>query len=336
MNAPHTTLETLETYLKENGLVTLNDAIDMAVRILNILEYCHGKNMTHNNLTPSKVVVENGQPTLIDFSFPINGHKESASNLSDFVNLPEFQVNLDLGRRNYTVLDVTAVAGLLLYAITGESPGEIKDENGRMPHQRPEIRQKIDQAAGYRSFLINQIFDRAFQWAQSERYQTCRDLINDLLKLKNYKPSALPLKNLEEIVSSIRSETQSQTLTPLEMRLQTAFSGVKKICSEVVSALEEDFREMEAGYKKEMNRPVYTAYLKFNYRLDGSPGLTLKFKIEIVGAEIVVSAEAFTERQHHQEELFRTEHYGFQDTAEMEHAVREFVAANMALFLSKA
>lgn len=334
MESAHTTLETLETYLNEKGQITLNDAIAMATRLLTILEYCHSKNMTHNNLSPSKVIVDNGQPALIDFSFPINGHKENGSRIKNFLELPEAQVNLNLGNRNHTVSDTTAVAGLLLFSLTGHVPGLLKDEDGRMPHQRTDVRSKIDHVAGYRSFLINQIFDKAFQWQQSERYQSAREFIVDLNRLKSYKPSALPLKNLEEIVSTIRSDTQSQTLTPIEMRLQTAFNAVRKICGEVATALEEDFREMSAGYKKELSRPVYSAYLKMNYRLDESAGLTLRFRIEIVGAELVVSAEARSDRNELQEELYRTDHYGFQDGSELEHSVREFVASNLAIFLT--
>lgn len=334
MNLEHTTLETLESHLESNGSVALNDAINMALRILSILDYCHSRNMTHNNISPAKVIVDKGEPTLIDFSFPINGHKEAQVDNKEFIVLPEHQISLDIGRRDDTVSDVTCVAGLLLYVLTGQAPLNLKDDEGRMPHQRIDAREKIDKVAGFRSFLINQIFDRAFQWHQSDRYSSSVELIKDLEKLKNYKPSALPAKNLEQIVTSIRSESQSQTLTPLELKLQTAFNGVRKICSEVVHALEEDFRQMDAGFKKEITKPVYSAYLNFNYGLEEEQKLTLEFRIEIVGSELVVSGKSISENHESVEELYRVEHFTFTDSEEMEAPVLEFVASNLATFLS--
>lgn len=336
----HTVLDTLETYLSNQGAVSVSEACDMAISVLNILEYCHGRNMTHNNITPAKIIVDKGKPTLIDYSFPINGNNGtngngSNSKTSKFITLPELQIDLDHGSRNNTISDITATAGLVLYALTQETPGELKDDEGRMPHQRPEVRAKIDEAAGYKNFMLNQIFDRAFQWQHKDRYQTSPELIDDLRKLKKYRPRILPVKRLDEIVTEVRSNTQSQTITPIELCLQTALNGVRKICSEVVSALEEDFRELEAGYRKELEKPVYTAHLNLNYDLNKANGLLIEFRIEIVGSEIVVSGCSKLDGEETNEELYRGEHTGFTSSEEMENSVLEFVAANMSAFVNK-
>ncbi|MBK9143050.1 MAG: hypothetical protein IPM23_11175 [Candidatus Melainabacteria bacterium] len=328
-------LENLETFLQRNGTVSLDEGIDMAVRILCVLDYCHGRKMTHNNLTPSKIVISDGQPSLIDFSFPINGHKANNTSIKDFLELPEYQVSLDLARRNDTVSDVTAVCGLLLYCLTGHVPGPVKDSDGRMPHQRPDVRAALDRVAGYRSFLINQIFDKAFQWQQSERFQTAIDLMEALSALRNYSPAnSIPPANLTELISGLRSNTQSQTVTPHEMRLQTAFNGLRTVFGEVVRNLEADFREMESGYRKERTKPVYTAFLKLNYRLERDSAVKMTFRMEIVGSEIVVSGAVETSDCGNVEELFRAEHHGFYDSSDLEAAVREFVAVNLARMLT--
>ena len=329
-------LETLETHLKAHGAVTLNQALDIALRILTILDYCHGRNMTHNNISPSKVIVSNGAPTLIDFSFPINGNNKngSAKDLKDFIDLPENSLSLDSMERSSQVVDLTAVAGIVFYILTDMFPGSLKDEDGRMPHQRLDARQKLEEKAGFRNFLLNQIFDKAFQCNQENRYQNASEFKEDLLKLKNYKPSTLPAKNLNEIVNSLRSDNQSQTVTPTVLRLETALSGIKRICAEIVGSLEEEFRELSAGFKKELASPVYTAHLKFNYNLNDSGELNLEFRIEIVGSEIVVLGKAKSRNLESVEELFRQDHLSFTDSKELEEPVLEFVASTMASFLN--
>lgn len=336
MNSAKSKLETLESYLSRNGTVSLDDGIEMAIRILCVLDYCHGRKMTHNNLTPSKIVVSDGLPNLIDFSFPLNGHNGNVTKIKDFLELPEYQVNLDLGRRNDRVSDITAVSGLLLYCLTGHVPISLKDSDGRMPHQRPEVRASLDTVAGYRSFLLNQVFDKSFQWQQSERFQTAVELMEALNALRNYSPAnSIQPTNLNELINGLRNSTQSQTVTPHEMRLQAAFNGVKTVFSELAANLEADFREMEAGYRKELSKPVYTAFIKFNYRLQPGACLKMTFRMEIVGSEIVVSGAVETKSYGQVEELFRTEHHGFYDSSDLEGAVRKFVAINLAHLLTE-
>jgi len=337
MNKNQTDTVTLEQYLAGKGSVKLEEAAEMCLRILNVLEYCHDRNMMHSHLRPDQIVMCDGRPVLIDFSFPINGHAEKNGNSNNgiFLELPEYQVNIRVAERNDRVSDITAVAGLLYYCLTREAPGPLKDREGRMPHQRPTSRAKLVEIASGKLFLVNQIFDRAFQWAHSERYQQAIDLKNDLERLKNYNKSDLNTSNLDELLKAMRTSNQSQTVTPHEMRLQTAFNGLQLVFTELASALEPDFREMEAGYRKEVLRPVYTAFVKFNYRLVPDARLIMRFRLEIVGSEIVVSVQTVKREEESVEELFRTEHNSFYDSSPLEKVVRNFLAINLASLLTK-
>lgn len=220
------------------------------------------------------------------------------------------------------------------YTLTREAPGMLKDRDGRMPHQRAAVRSKLSDIAEERLFLVNQIFDRAFQWMHTERYQSAQELSADLERLKAFSKSSLAMSNLDELLKTMRSSTQSQTVTPLEMRLQTAFNGLQMVFTELATALEPDFREMEAGYRKEILRPVYTAFVKFNYRLVPDARLTMRFRLEIVGSEIVVSVQVAKGEIETIEELFRTDHHSFYDSSPLEKIVRNFVAVNLASLLT--
>lgn len=330
---------TLDTYLARKGTVSLDEAVEMSLRILNVLMYCHERNMTHSHLRPDQIVMCEGRPVLIDFSFPIaiNGHGNGNGNGNGshtFLELPEYQVNIRVAERNDRVSDVTAVAGLFFYMLTNEAPGALKDREGRMPHQRPSVRNKLLDVSGNKLFLVNQIFDRAFQWSHAERYQTSQDLIADLERLKAYNKAELNASSLDELLKSLRSSTQSQTVTPHEMRLQTAFNGLQMVFSELATALEPDFREMEAGYRKEVLRPVYNAFVKFNYRLVPEARLAMRFRLEIVGSELVVSVQVARGSEETVEELFRTEHNAFYDSSPLEKIVRNYLAFNLAQLLA--
>ncbi len=322
---------TLESFLATNGPVELDEAVDMCLRVLTVLDYCHDLNMTHAHLKPDKIVMSEGMPVLIDFSHPINGANGANGH---FLELPEYQVNMHMVERNEQVTDVTAAAGLLFYILTQESPGPLKDREGRMPHQKPAIRTKLQLVAQSRLFLINQIFDKAFQWQLKERYQNSQELVADLKKLKAYEKADHSGSSLDELFKSMRTNTQSQTVTPNEMRLQTAFNGLQMVFAELARSLEPDFREMEAGYRKEVLRPVYTSYVRFNYKLLPEARLTMRFRIEIVGSEIVVTAEVERGDFTSIEELFRTEHHAFYDSTQMEKCVRNFVAQNLSSLLT--
>jgi serine/threonine-protein kinase len=339
MQKNQTQFLTLDTYLASRGTVSLDEASEMCLRILNVLMYCHDRNMTHSHLRPDQIVMCDGRPVLIDFSFPItmNGHANgngNGKNNNSFLELPEYQVNIRVAERNDRVSDVTAVAGLFFYMLTREEPGTLKDREGRMPHQRPSVRNKLMEVSQNKLFLVNQIFDRAFQWSHAERYQTSQDLITDLERLKAYSKAELSASSLDELLKNMRSTNQSQTVTPHEMRLQTAFNGLQMVFSELATALEPDFREMEAGYRKEVLRPVYTAFVKFNYRLVPDARLTMRFRLEIVGSELVVSVQVARGAEETVEELFRTEHNAFYDSSPLEKIVRNFLAFNLATLLT--
>lgn len=337
MQKAQSNLVTLDAYLANNPPVELTEAAEMCLRILNVLEYCHDRNMMHSHLRPDQIVMSEGRPVLIDFSFPINGHANgnSKNGNSSFLELPEYQVNIKVAERNDRISDVTAVAGLFFYVLTQEAPGTLKDREGRMPHQRASVRTKLADISDDRLFLVNQIFDRAFQWQHTERYQTAQDLAGDLERLKNYSKNDLSTSNLDELLRNMRSSTQSQTVTPHEMRLQTAFNGLQMVFSELATALEPDFREMEAGYRKEVLRPLYTAFVKFNYRLVPDARLTMRFRLEIVGSEIVVSVQVARGEEETVEELFRADHHSFYDSSPLEKVVRNFVAINLASLLTR-
>lgn len=340
MPKTHSNLQTLETYLRSKPPIELDEAVEMCLRILNVLEYCHDRNMMHSHLRPDQIVMADGRPVLIDFSFPTNGHSVNGNGngngSASFLELPEYQVNIRVADRNDRVSDVTAVAGLFFYTLTREAPGMLKDKEGRMPHQRAAMRSRLSEIAEERLFLVNQIFDRAFQWMHTERYQSAQDLISDLERLKSFSKADLTISSLDEILKNMRSSAQSQTVTPLEMRLQTAFNGLQMVFSELATALEPDFREMEAGYRKEVLRPVYTAFVKFNYKLVPEARLTLRFRLEIVGSEIVVSVQVARGHVESVEELFRTDHHSFYDSSPLEKVVRNFVAINLASLLQGA
>ena len=339
MQKPRTALLTLESFVASHGPVHLDHALELSLRILSILEYCHERNMIHSHLRPDKIVMDGSQPLLIDFSFPINGSANGSANGSlngNFLELPEYQLNLHTVERNEQICDVTAVAGLFFYALTGEAPGPLRDREGRMPHQRPAARSRLLGLSGEKLFLLNQIFDKAFQWQLKDRFASARDLADELNRLKNYNKPSLSQESLDELLKAMRSNNQSQTVTPHEMRLQTAFNGLQVVFGVLASALESDLREMEAGYRKEILRPVYNTFVRFNYKLAPEARLTMRFKLEIVGSEIVVTAYVSQEGvQERIEELFRTEHHTFYDSTQLEKTIRAFVAQNLALLISQ-
>jgi serine/threonine-protein kinase len=203
----------LRTYIeRRKGGPDTSAALQCARVLAEVLNRCHENNVVHRDVKPANVVLRGGdlsRPVLVDFGLSFNNAAEDdLTRVNEeignrFLRLPE---HARPGSQD-PASDVTQLAGIFLYTITGHEPRVLRDESGQMPHQRPETREALVTALDERQILrISSAFDRAFEIDLSRRFQTAPELISELEKAMQTQEGSGDLNDLlaqvDEVVVS--------------------------------------------------------------------------------------------------------------------------------------
>lgn len=139
--------ESLYSYVKKNGKIKYNEAIDLLSPIMDAVEFLHKSRINHMDIKPENIMLHNGidgiVPILIDFGLSVhfkkNGNKttkksiqgvtEGYSPLEQYASIKEFIPGLDI----YSLM------ATLLFCLTGKDPqsaAEIKLSDVRATLER--------------------------------------------------------------------------------------------------------------------------------------------------------------------------------------------------------
>ncbi len=176
---------TLAEYVVASGRICFEDALTLAIRVLQVVGDCHKSDIVHRDIKPDNLILRCGNVTdavLIDFGLSFNtaDDGELRTHLSEeignrFLRLPELSASSPSKRDPRS--DVTFCAGLLVYAVTGHAPALLFNERRQMPHQREEIRAALEATvpASKRPALYR-ILDQSFDTDLSRRWQSAAEL----------------------------------------------------------------------------------------------------------------------------------------------------------------
>ena len=132
---------TLRRWREARVQVELGAAIKTSRKLLSILSACHADGVVHRDVKPDNIILANGdasRPWLLDFGLNhhrIEGldfkteHWEEVGNR--FLRLPELSAGSLLKQDSRS--DLSFVAGILFYLLTGQSPDVLQDAEGRLP-----------------------------------------------------------------------------------------------------------------------------------------------------------------------------------------------------------
>lgn len=171
------------------GVPAAADAIALTVAVAETLQALH-PSYVHRDLKPENIVLRDGQfcdPVLVDFglsaSDEIGPHTAIGEEIGNrFLRLPELAPGSE--NKRSTVTDITFTAALLFFALTGERPSVLLDSDGRLPHQRPPVRARLDALEGVNVIALLDIFDRAFQPDITKRFATAEELLATIRHLQ--------------------------------------------------------------------------------------------------------------------------------------------------------
>lgn len=110
----------LQTLLKNNGPLPIEDAISLAIGILNGLEFLHSKGIIHRDLKPANILLQGRTPRLADFG--ISRAMSQTSSTQTIAGTPQYMAPEALeGKRNVTT-DIWSAGVVLHQMLSGSLP----------------------------------------------------------------------------------------------------------------------------------------------------------------------------------------------------------------------
>lgn len=247
---------TLRAWREPQQTVSIEVAITITTRLLDILEACHAQGCVHRDVKPDNIILEGGSPErvwLLDFGISYHNladidfqteHWQEVGNR--FLRLPE----LSAGSRSKQDprSDICFAAGILFYVLTGDHPDVLEDSEGRLPHQRTDALAKLQNAAPHRLALLLTLFDDAFATRMLHRVASVQAMRERMEKImQNHPTGASAEENLEAIRALLDTSVNRQVAATVQ-NLTNALREVQLVFNQVQQGLGNNLSISQTGW----------------------------------------------------------------------------------------
>ncbi len=314
---------TLRDWMRDHGPMSFELATKTTLALADVISHCHSEEVFHRDIKPNNIILRNGEtsdPVVVDFGLAFNRapgvgdiSKGAAEIGNRFLRLPEAWNN-----RSATS-DVTQLASIYLYALTGDDPRVLLDDEGNPPHRRKVALERLRMLGLDKTqfFRLVFLFDRAFQTVASERFQSADAVREAVQEITARLPDDSVLDRLmaetDEILArpadaEIAETARLQQFVHRAADVATSLAGSKGLACRQQGYIYEpgaiDLRLERAA------APVPAPYAQYRFESRGSSGVALKVDGEEVwtgadeadpGLREVVETKlltAFVEHQH--------------------------------------
>ncbi len=124
----------LDRQVAENGQYTVDEAVDLLVKITKAVAYAHANGVIHRDLKPSNILLdETGEPKIVDFGL---AHLKASDEtkltvpgeklLSLGYGAPEQEADASVSDER---ADIYGLGGILYFAITGQNPRYFREQD---------------------------------------------------------------------------------------------------------------------------------------------------------------------------------------------------------------
>lgn len=250
---------TLREYVTSQGPLSLDDSLSLVCSLLEIVGFYHAAGIGHRDIKPENIILRNGtplSPVLIDFGLTFNISESPSEDTPDwqqvgnrFLTLPEHAA-FSANKRDLRS-DISFCVAILFFALTGSPPSTLSDEEGRLPHQRPSLRAKLDEIPTPQRRTLLHLFDTGFALNLAYRWQN----INALqIQIQRITAQVTEENCIDTFIADIRAHSDAKRgnmaikdmIDQTRARLKVAtLTAIKKIGPGYESNIEERLTKMD-------------------------------------------------------------------------------------------
>ena len=236
---------TLHQWRQAQSMVELGIAIGMTRKLLEILTMCHTLGFVHRDVKPDNIVLADGdpgRPVLLDFG--LNFHKAKKNDLETeqgqelgnrFLRLPELSAGSSFKQDPRS--DISFAAGILYFLLTGQHPNVLQDAEGRLPHQRNKVLERLECVASSSLHRISALFDRAFAPQIADRFTNADAMLAELVRVTEPRTGDHSEADLQDIIEALGTDA-ARRQAATAARLTEALKQIQRVHDEVRVDLE--------------------------------------------------------------------------------------------------
>lgn len=248
----------LAEYVTNNGPLSLDDGLDLAVQLLDVVRYLHNEQCIHRDIKPRNIILRNdqtGDPVLVDLGLSYRADYEARADLTAighevgnrFLRLPELASQSTL--KHDARSDIAFIGGILFFALTGMAPALLSDADGLMPHQRSAASLVLNQVANGRGLRLMAFLDRAFAGRINDRFSTADEMLDAIARLQvpTEVPVTLNIKDMQAQITAHIDSARNQELAHRLAATQNAVNVVTSIAAEIANSTNGLYRTLNGG-----------------------------------------------------------------------------------------
>jgi serine/threonine protein kinase len=203
----------LEQWLKQNGKMPVEKAVQTTIQILDGLEFLHSRNIIHRDLKPANILLQGSTPRLADFGISRAMRTTVASRSQHISGTFAYMSPEALDGKRSTQTDIWSVGVNLYQFLTGELP---------FPNKEPSV---LLASIMLREFAplpdsvprgLKRIISKALEKSPENRYKTSQEMREDLRQfLREYVPQPtveIPVDNPSVVTTVITKDSLAESL----------------------------------------------------------------------------------------------------------------------------
>ena len=286
--------ETLRSWRDSTRVVSLETAVTITSKLLDILQDSHSAGCVHRDVKPDNIILRSGDPSqvwLLDFGISFHDLADTDFQTEErqevgnrFLRLPELSAGSLLKQDPRS--DICFAAGILFYLLTGDHPDVLQDGEGRLPHQRSTALAKLQNAAPQRLNQLRALFDEAFSPLLSNRFasvQAMRGRLDRMIDLQQDGTS------VEETLVALREVLDTQVdrqLAEMKGSLRQAISEVQRVFTELTRSIGPSLSISQTQFTYTGERASNT--LIWSRQVSSDPILMVTYEAVPTGDELVI------------------------------------------------
>lgn len=178
--------KTLKEIIREKGKLSLDETLDYSMQIAEALEHAHKNHIVHRDIKPHNIMItDDGRVKVTDFGIARAATTSTVTNTTNVIGSVHY-FSPEQARGGYTdeKSDIYSLGIVMYEMITGKVPYEGDSPiSVALKHIEGEIQppREIDSSV---PMGLEKIIMKCVQKSQFDRYQSARDLLYDLKRLK--------------------------------------------------------------------------------------------------------------------------------------------------------